>query len=279
MIPIPKPTLVTKDVYRICISRVGNKEHKTNLTNCTQTVVDASIDFDDKFPKNEVYLIPQTQHFVSTIVGDDLEKVYRNGMLNAKMPGRLIYNQILSSAPDGICPLCSIGAADTLDHYLPKTKYPVFSIAPLNLIPACTPCNKGKLVDFPKSPNDQTLHPYYDSVNNENWIKAKIIQTRPIAFYFYADPPNNWDAKLQNRVKTHFEAFELNKKFSSSANTMYRCLKKKLVDAFNLNPTLLKDELLSFYNSSLALGINSYQAVMFEALYNDDWFCNTGILW
>lgn len=278
MIPILKPVLTTKHVFETCISKIRNKSDKLNLNNFTQIVVDSSTDFENKFSINEIYLIPQSLPFIYPVVGDDLEKVYSNGMLPKEMPGRKIYDQIRSSAPDGVCPLCSIGTVDTLDHYLPKAKYPIFSVTPINLIPSCTPCNKGKLVDYPKTADDQTLHPYYDSVNNENWIKATIIQTQPIAFFFYPDPPNNWDLTLQNRVKNHFDAFELNKKFSSNANTMYRGFKNMLVEAFNKDPLLLKQLLYSFYDSNRVLGVNSFEAVMFETLYNDDWFCNTGII-
>ena len=39
------------------------------------------------------------------------------------------------------CPFCGIGTVSTLDHYLPKSKYPALAITPKNMIPACRDCN------------------------------------------------------------------------------------------------------------------------------------------
>ena len=41
--------------------------------------------------------------------------------------------------------MCHTSEVDTLDHYLPKSKYPSLSINPLNLIPICNKCNKTKV--------------------------------------------------------------------------------------------------------------------------------------
>jgi hypothetical protein len=209
---------------------------------------------------------------------EEMKKVYDYRMVRSTMPGNKYYNQIMSSAKYGKCPLCSVRSVDTLDHYLPKSKFPLYAVTPINLIPACTPCNKGKLIDFPKNSEEQTLHPYYDDIENEFWIKAKVLQTSPIGFEFYADPPSNWPELLKKRVINHFTAFNINALFSDHAIEEYRGSKKQFISLYENHPDLLKKHLFDCYNSRLELGRNSWQAVMYNSLLNDEWFCKGGVL-
>src|SRR3546814_3004594 len=43
------------------------------------------------------------------------------------------------------CPACGEpGTPNTLDHYLPKGRYPHFCVTPLNLFPMCDACQQAK---------------------------------------------------------------------------------------------------------------------------------------
>lgn len=77
-----------------------------------------------------------------------------------------------------ICPAClgtmTLRTAE-IDHYFPKSKFPVLSIHPLNLVPLCHECNtsigteekKGKGEKVPTCPDD-------DSLANEPGLLDKI---------------------------------------------------------------------------------------------------------
>ncbi len=278
MIPIDKPNYTTDEVFECCINKVRNQVHKQNLRNCKADVINSAEDFENKFAKNEIYLISQTQVIVAPIGKVEMIKVYSNGMLPTSMPGRKYYDKILSSAPNKICPLCSIRESFTIDHYLPKALYPIFSVTPINLVPACKTCNQDKRISFPTSDVTQTLHPYYDNVNYINWIKAKVLQTFPVAFDFYPDPPSYWDNILKERAVNHFDAYNLNEVFSSNANRRLAGDKERLKNLFYESPDLLLQSLWDSYNSNLHLGRNSYEAVMYFTLAMDDWFLNRGVL-
>ncbi len=278
MIPINKPTYSTKEVFESCIEKVRGKVHKQNLEKCTKNIINSAIDFDTKFPKNEIYLIPKTQVILAPIGQVEMIKIYKNGMLPTSMSGRKYYDKIVASAIDKICPLCSIREADTVDHYLPKAIFPIYSVTPINLIPACTTCNTDKKIDYPTSSITQTLHPYYDNVNYINWIKATVLHVNPVAFNFYADPPDYWDNMLKQRVTNHFNSFNLNEVFSSNANRRLAGDKERLKNDFQEHPDLLLKSLWDSYTSNLSLGPNSYEAIMYFTLAMDDWFCTEGIL-
>jgi hypothetical protein len=277
MIPIPKPFLETKDLFEICISKVKNKTLKVNLAKCSKTIVEKSNDYETHFVKNEIFIIPQDMTVLDSIGKEEMIKVYKNGMLPKNMPGRIYYDQIRGSALDGNCPLCSIRPVSTVDHYLAKALYPVFAVTPINLIPACGDCNGDKKARFPKTNIDQTLHPYFDNVNNENWIKASVLKTSPVSVYFYPDPPTHWDDVLKQRAIYHFESFDLNGVFSSNANRRLQGTIKTLKNQYDIHPDVLKSHLLDAYESNLCLGVNSFEVVLFYTLLNDDWFTTIGI--
>ena len=275
---INKPSFKVREVFIECISTVNDVTLKANLNTCVDIIENAENDFDIRFPLNTIHEIVRNK-VVNTPVGKkEMKTVYDYRMLKKEKPRKKYYDKILFSAPYGICPLCSVREVDTLDHYLPKSKYPIYAVTPINLIPSCFKCNKGKSIDYPNNSEEQTLNPYYDDIENVEWINAEVIQTSPISFRYFVNFPIIWTQVLKDRVLNHFESYHINDLFSSHANQEFRGLKKQLEALFNNNPTLLVSHLNESYNSRIELGINSWQALMYKALLNNVWFCSGGIL-
>ena len=60
----------------------------------------------------------------------EVSKVYTEKFANEDGPGRQYYNAIKEQAERNICPICGIRMVKTLDHYLPKSKFPTLSVTP-----------------------------------------------------------------------------------------------------------------------------------------------------
>ena len=91
---------------------------------------------------------------------------------------RDLYNEDLKYAEDlredlyalspHVCPICekSWGYDDqTLDHILPKKKFPQYAITPLNLVVTCNGCNKKKNTKYGNNINQGAIHPYFNFVD------------------------------------------------------------------------------------------------------------------
>lgn len=274
---IKKPELNVKQVFTDCISIVRNPLYKQQLNNCIDTLEEAETVLENKIIENKVHEIAQNDVILGSIVKEDMEKVYNDRMAKKGTPARDYYNIIFLSAVK--CPFCSQRIVKTLDHYLPKSKYPIYAVTPINLIPSCSDCNKDKLVEYPESPEQETLHPYFDDVDDEVWLKAKIILTAPIGFEYYVFASPNRTDLLNARILNHFTAFSLNKLYSVHAieeleNNKYHF--KKLYT--NGGVDLLKAHLKDCFDSRNSIDINSWQTAFFGALYEDEWFCNGGVL-
>lgn len=73
------------------------------------------------------------------------------------------------------CPYCGKHAIpETLDHYLPKEKYPEFSIYYQNLIPCCGRCNNLKSTNIIENNERVIFNPYFDNFLDDIFLKVII---------------------------------------------------------------------------------------------------------
>ena len=71
------------------------------------------------------------------------------------------------------CPICDCSFAYsqvTLDHILPKSKFPIFSITPINLVPTCYNCNMRKNNRIPS----KVLNPYFHDYFVFDYLTVKV---------------------------------------------------------------------------------------------------------
>ncbi|WP_409281475.1 hypothetical protein [Pseudomonas defluvii] len=64
----------------------------------------------------------------------------------------------------GSCPMCGSSTLGTVEHYLPKTPFPEFSVFSWNLIPSCASCNQKRGSKHVNGIVCQLLHPIFDKV-------------------------------------------------------------------------------------------------------------------
>lgn len=211
-----------------------------------------------------------------TLRKSDLTKLYTQYFVPENKPARAIYETVKVSA-GGKCPLCGgIGHVRTLDHYLPKANFPLYSVLPANLVPCCRDCNSEKLNAFAVHQADQTLHPYFDHDRffHEKWIHARVIPTSPPVVEYFVAAPVTWSPQDINRVAAHFREYGLGDKFSVEAAA-------DLPETIRTRSTTLAAHSPADYSAylweksqNIDLPINNWRRVMFAALAMDAWFCH-----
>ncbi|CAD5379365.1 hypothetical protein OF001_U530002 [Pseudomonas sp. OF001] len=146
---IAAPNYNIQDVYLTCITSIADESVRNRLDLAKNEIVAAGLDYKTRAENKQLYTIPPNncgndETALCSVTKNELKDIYSSHMVGKTKPARIIYDSLLSQAPLGRCPLCGFGHASTLDHYLPKSKFPQFSILPLNLIPSCKDCNTGK---------------------------------------------------------------------------------------------------------------------------------------
>jgi hypothetical protein len=229
----------------------------------------------------ELYAVPRVAaegdpYVYGALRKSHLTKMYTQYFVPEAKPARRIY-ELIKVAANGKCPLCGgVGQVRTLDHYLPKANFPLYSILPANLVPCCRDCNSDKLNSFAAEKGGQTLHPYFDNEMyfNEQWIHAEVIQTFPPVVQYSVVPPEHWSEIEKARVVSHFVEYRLADKFSIEAAA-------DLPETIHTRKTTLREftpaefsSYLSERSSVTTVPMNNWRRVMFAALADNWWFCS-----
>lgn len=271
-----KPNYSAVDVFQSCIARIRDAELKGRLESCIHEIETASIEFDTKASIAQLHTIVPKDNVANAVTIEEMKSVYTSRMAKKLAPGRSYYDKLMSLPEHGRCPLCSQRVVSTLDHHLPKAHFPSLVVLPLNLIPACKDCNKTKSGDIPGCSEQETLHPYYDDVESFVWIKARMIETIPVAIQFYVDPPEVCETVLIERLRNHFNIFKLASLYSSHAAeelTSIEYVSRKIYrDSGSIE---LKRYLTEIANGKRSVNSNSWQAALYSCLSESDWFCET----
>lgn len=280
---LPQPSFDFSTSKAECLKGVSDivlhDKYNTQLTPCD----DLETDYHQKAEAEELFSLPRVPHregrdavVYRTLTKSELMKLYSNYFVPESKDARRLYDQLKVTA-NGKCPFCGdIGHVRTLDHYLPKANFPVYSVLPGNLVPCCRDCNSEKLNSFSTTKGGQTLHPYFDldKYFQEKWVCAKVIPSSPPTIEFYPCPPEEWQVHECTRVVAHFEEYGLAERFGTEAGAD---VPDVIIERKTSLSFMTPDEYSSHLrekSQNLAAPINNWRRVMFDALASDDWFCS-----
>jgi len=277
---LPPPHYSVRDAYVCCLTDVQdtNLVYKNDMEGILPNIIFEGALYRQRAVVPELHLFPYasyalgTQIIINGITKNNLVALYGDYFSKSGTSSRNIYDYIRASS-FGICPFCSFGNVTTLDHYLPKARYPLFSVTPDNLVPACADCNKGKGSSVLITAEEQSLHPYFSDSKfyNDIWITAKIEHTLPPSVAYLADPPPSWDDSSKQRALNHFKDFDLGNRFAIQAGLN---LKSATTTVETLFPILGIDGVKAhFKNIATNEPPNSILGTLYRALSEDDWFC------
>ena len=109
------------------------------------------------------------------------------------------------------CPMCSVGNADTLDHYMEKVKYKALSMMRQNLVPMCYHCNTTR--NHTGLQHTDFIHAYYDNLpKDRQWLKVKVTYAAGAIYaQFYVDSTILTDPTLRRKASRTIDGLELNR--------------------------------------------------------------------
>ncbi|MBB1288580.1 hypothetical protein H5085_06615 [Pseudoalteromonas sp. SR43-6] len=281
---INPPQVNFTDVLNTCVGSISCQKLTQELNAINPQFNNAVQDFILKVATADLFQIPSFQGgdddtVTGNITKKELKGLYTQHMVPERKPARSYYDQLMMSAPLRICPFCGFGHVTTLDHYLPKAKFPLLSILPNNLVPSCADCNKGKSAGIAGTKQEQCLHPYFDQKHfvDDQWLYADVQETSPPTIRYYARPPHQWHDDDKVRVQNHFIDFKLENRLRTQAGTEIPHLKGELEYDFQINQAVgVKQALQRKFNIAVAQHANCWKTAMYQALANSDWYCTGG---
>lgn len=131
-------------------------------------------------------------------------------------------NLILTTRDNGqiqpVCPLCTINNANTLDHQIPKTKFPELSDHPRNLIPCCSECNSYKSDNWLNGLDRRYLNLYIDTLPDKQYLFVNLsLESGTVKVEFSIDNREGLDPVLYKKIENHYGDLKLCKRFANNS--------------------------------------------------------------
>ena len=259
----PIPEVKPEDIFECCVASYTDPGKKKRLLACKHLIEVDSASYHKLVPSQiDEFAVSRLPGDVST---DEMKKVYDEKFARADTVGRTYYDAIMAQVERGICPICGVRLASTLDHYLPKSKVPTLSVTPSNLIPACRDCNMDKKADMILAPDATPVHLYYDRLPEGLWLYVRIGNNLEITYYVSC--PESWDKTLKGRVEGHLDTYHLHGLYSAHAATELEDKKrmwKKLI-SLGMEQDVL-DDICEMRSSAEANDMNSWKSALYRGL-------------
>ena len=264
---IEKPQDNQREVFLLCISSLRDKVNKQKLEACIDDIVQGACDYENKMLNNQIH----TASKQSVVSAKDMIELYTRKFVGKTSPARKYYDKLILSAPKGLCPLCGQRNASTIDHYLPKSLYPLYSVTMVNLIPACKDCNKDKRDSEIRQPEDAIIHPYFDvSIDDQIWLSCRVEEKdNRLVFLFDVVKPDMWDDLLYKRMKNHFDKLKLGMLYSTHAAAEFENVRWFLNIRLKKSTVEVKRWIEDNIESYSKVAKNSWQVSMYRALSLD----------
>ncbi|WP_329127197.1 HNH endonuclease [Streptomyces sp. NBC_01465] len=284
MLHIDRPVRETaREAFQLCTSTMVGPVQEEILSGYEESIVQAADVFGAACEDSVLHLLDRTEfgpnppdkEHTKVLIG-----LYDRRLRGKRYPGRSLYDQI-RNAP-GKCPLCGIGRIKQVDHHLPKAHYPFLAVAPDNLIPVCADCNTVKLDRFPTTGGEQSLHPYYDDIEDQLWLRAELLVSPgpgPLDWRvrYYVDPHPTWSEDLADRVRFHFEAFELDTLYAKQCADELVTVGLAMEELFVAGGAAdVQAELTSWMSMRSRPRQNNWMAALYRALAGNPWYCDGG---
>lgn len=215
------------------------------------------------------------QLIVADLTKDELRTLYSDGIVKGVADARDIYDQIKVAA-EGKCPYCGgIGDVDPLDHYMPKARYPQYSVVPSNLVPSCDRCNKLSGSSVVEEYRSLTLNPYFDHEKFfiESWVSVEFAEQDILSYLYVFDPPDQWGDDEKARARNHFDTFLLAERYAATASSEVSYLADGFVDVMaGVNDPATVESLFSSKANSQSFTLNGWQRPLYRSLSGADWY-------
>lgn len=266
--------------FEACINDITDLGLKGRLTSISPEIGGRGRHYDQLASNGTLHAMQPSdlqdhQLEVGQVKKGELKNLYDSPMVaRRKSSSRAIYDNLRAAAPGGKCPTCGFGQVSTLDHFLPKSSFPWFSVLTANLVPACRDCNTYKSARA--AADAQCFHPYYDHapLMRDRWLFAEILPTNPVSARYFVQTPQGWTPHLTLRAGNHFREYDLAKRFAIEAANEISALIPTFTQAPRMSPREIRSALVRRLTAHRQQQCNSWQIGLFEALHECDWFCN-----
>lgn len=252
-----KPSIPPSNIYDDCTNslkdQLGLSNERVNFLREVQC-------YDTKASKHQYDKVCRNQPKHTT--AERLKAAYEKGLVRNKR-GEPYKNRIIQI--NNKCPFCSVRFNAQLDHYLPKSIYPMHTVNPFNLVPCCSDCNHTKGSKSPTNPNDCFFHPYYEQCEGQKWLQASCNRSNPEQVTFSIDQTISNNNGLLSRLNYTFRQLNLANLYATLAASEFA---ERKIHFDRLDTQNLLEHLLSEANIISHTNLNDWRVATYKAWHS-----------
>ncbi|WP_340002074.1 HNH endonuclease [Oceanobacillus sp. FSL K6-0127] len=269
------PAIDSDKIYKDITRKSRSRDKKERLTRLEQHVLERYVEYDSK--KNSLENITKSE-IATQEDKDALLSCYsrnKDGYLEGEVVATIISIQSIQHKQK--CPYCGLDKPRTIDHYIPKGKYPEFSFFPSNLIPCCGYCNSKKGETWLESGKRVFLNLYFDNIPEDDQFLFPVIEfddkdTAP-TISFTLERNENINDEMFTLINSHYLKLNLLNEYSESVEEEL----SNIVDQIQNNPDVTieehKENLSRVYRTNVKkYGLNHWKSVFIRGLMQSDLF-------
>ena len=213
---------------------------------------------------------------------DPQKEAMRHAFTVETEPMTTLRGNLLKRISVARCPFCGISESSTLDHYLPKERYPEFSVFPNNLVPSCAVCNtrkRDRILDDGTNVR-MFLHPCYDVIPEIAFLTVRArTEADALILSYQLTRPAGMSLKTFQHLRSHFTELNLANRYRRMGlehlGGQYPALRRAYGQGEDAE-RVLKELVDGAEDFEEVWGPNYWLAKLYRALAANDEFCDGG---
>ncbi|WP_157465568.1 HNH endonuclease [Cellulomonas sp. Leaf395] len=268
------PTLDASTVVATCARAIGDLTVATALVSSVDVVQQRTAAFVAAVAGETIHTERGSEYQIPGLTHKQISTVYSKHFVDQASAGRAMYDTIRLSTP--WCLACGHQRVNTLDHYLPKSRFPALALTPVNLTPMCQACNQAKSTRIATCAEEVFVHPYYEDYESAIWLLARVVRT-PEPHLSFACAASPWSAAQRARIENHITRFKLDRMYRTEAARLIAQSQRMLTRVHVTGGRRAVREVCLERESDLReYRLNDWGAATWAALSHSDWFCDGG---
>ena len=203
-------------VYKEAVKNKTDKDKK-RILNSVEDKIELQYEvYLDKFQNKKIFEVISESF-------SDLEKAtlidlyqYKSSIIK-KIKNKILDSQVITIS--ATCQYCTLNSINSLDHFIPKSDFPEFSVNPLNLFPCCPECNFKKNNLCFNGEESLFLNLYLDELPEKEYLRADFDFSDEIPLVtFSLHNPDNIEVNLYRTICSHYERLNLLERMREKSN-------------------------------------------------------------
>ena len=205
-----------KKEYKDAVARKSLKTSSRKILENIESDIESAYDtYKDNFDSNSLHAV--TSQYSSSEIGMELIKMYSyQSRIIKNIKENIINQQVITI--QSTCQNCTIDSVNTMDHVLPKEKFPEFAVNGYNLFPCCSRCNGYK---SESTDHSAFLNLFLDELPSIQYLFVNVYwDIDSVNFNFYlSNAEGEISTELYAKIENHYTNLHLIQRMKDASRT------------------------------------------------------------